>query len=328
MRKVTIEDISQRTGLSRGTVSRAMNNRPDISHATRQRVLQACRELNYAPSHAARSLATGRHFAVAALLDDLDDPFATGFLRGALAQADAAHYAIQLLEIGRDPGQRLDRIRTLADDRLDGVLLVTQLAPDEARLLRERIRQRVVTGVAALDGAAIDVFAADEAEIGRLIARFLIAAGGQAVFYLHDSSGRNAAERLSGFQEVWDGATEAVVAIRAGESAAVSLGERSESVRAVVVDDDRTAVAVMLALAQARRRIGEDVAVLGVGNDVFGERISPRLSSIDPGGIEAGRRAFDALVQRAAECREDQPVITQVAPRLIVRESTRNIAFG
>ena len=54
MRKVTIEDISRDTGLSRGTVSRALNDRPDISTRTKQRVLETCRKLNYVPSFAAR----------------------------------------------------------------------------------------------------------------------------------------------------------------------------------------------------------------------------------------------------------------------------------
>ncbi len=69
MARITIEDISRQTGLSRGTVSRALNDRPDISRQTKQRVLEACRKLNYLPSHAARSLATGRSFAVAVLVD-------------------------------------------------------------------------------------------------------------------------------------------------------------------------------------------------------------------------------------------------------------------
>ena len=76
MGKVTIEDISRSTGLSRGTVSRALNDRPDISAQTKQRVLEACLRLKYVPSHAARSLATGRRYAVAVLVDDLRTMFA------------------------------------------------------------------------------------------------------------------------------------------------------------------------------------------------------------------------------------------------------------
>jgi DNA-binding LacI/PurR family transcriptional regulator len=100
MHKVTIEDISRDTGLSRGTVSRALNDRPDISPKTKQIVLESCRKLNYVPSHAARSLATGRNYAVAALVDNLESPFSAGFLRGAIDHARQAHYVVHVVELG------------------------------------------------------------------------------------------------------------------------------------------------------------------------------------------------------------------------------------
>ena len=71
MPKVTIDDISRETGLSRGTISRALNDRSDISDATKQRVMAACAKLHYTPSFAARSLATGRNLALAAVMGPL-----------------------------------------------------------------------------------------------------------------------------------------------------------------------------------------------------------------------------------------------------------------
>ncbi|RMF85876.1 MAG: LacI family transcriptional regulator, partial [Planctomycetota bacterium] len=89
MGKVTIEDISRETGLSRGTVSRALNDRPDISAKTKRRVLEACRKLNYVPSYAARSLATGRRYAIAVIINSLTDPYDAEFARGVIAQGEA-----------------------------------------------------------------------------------------------------------------------------------------------------------------------------------------------------------------------------------------------
>ncbi|MCA9244980.1 MAG: LacI family DNA-binding transcriptional regulator, partial [Phycisphaerales bacterium] len=170
MAKVTIEDISQETGLSRGTVSRAINNRPDISEATRARVLEACRKLNYRPSHAARSLATGRSYTVTFLYHQMD-AFSAQALRGVLAAAAEARYFVHLVSLDQQPAER---IAALPSERLDGFIASCPLSREAVSQLAEVHPLRTVVSTTVEGPAGVDVFRPDLREAGRLQARYAL----------------------------------------------------------------------------------------------------------------------------------------------------------
>lgn len=327
MAKVTIEDISRQTGLSRGTVSRALNDRPDISEQTKQRVLEACRRLNYSPSHAARSLATGRNFAVAVLVDHLDSPFAVAYLRGVLARAAAARYVVHVAELGETPEEG---IRAAVTERIDCALVAAPLAEPALRALAEAAEQRPRILSSTSREPDADVLEPDYREAGRLIARELLRDGGEALYL--QAPEPYADEKLAGVREV---CTEQG---RDPESLTVTLphlGEREEDVtlervleerrevRFIAASSDALALRVMIGCMFQGRRPGQDFALWGQGDLEAGRLVRPALSTVDFSAEEIGRRAMDLALQRLGKLRMDAPQHIQVAPRLIARESSR-----
>lgn len=324
MRKVTIEDISQRTGLSRGTVSRALNDRPDISQKTKHRVLEACRELNYVPNHAARSLATGRNYAVAVLLDDLTSVFAASYLRGVIRAAEEAAYAVQALEIGSGGETTRDRIRALSAVRIDSLLIGCPIAREIAPLLLDVIRNRVTASCFPVEGLAGDVFTPDFVEAGRVVGRVLLSSGASNLLYVHRPDTPGAPERLTGFQDVFRSQNldpeGCIVRLDGGGVAAV--GERLAAASAIGCSDDFVAIEVMFECHRRGRLPGRDVTVMGQGNERVGARISPSLTSLDFAGEEIGRRSFETAHQRIMQQRQDAPQHARIAPTLIRRASS------
>lgn len=330
MSKVTIEDISRATGLSRGTVSRALNDRPDISAATKLKVLEACRKLNYAPSHAARSLATGRHFALAAIVRDLKSAFDIAFLRGVLKHATLARYAVNVVEL-HDP----DSNPTVAvtADRVDGALIGTPLAPTEAAWLRDALPSKTVTSVSPIDGLECDVFTPDQAECGRLAARELMRAAGDQIRYVHVYGQPDADARRSGFLQecAAAGITPDQVMVECSEDqwrGGAALGEimaRLSAARGVAACDDAVALTVLLAAGRNGRVAGKDFCLIGQGNDPISARVRPALTTIDPSAEEIGQRAMQTFLQRANEGRKDAPQLVHVAPVLVERSTSRLI---
>lgn len=331
MSKVTIEDISRHTGLSRGTVSRALNDRPDISHQTKQKVLDACRQLNYVPSHAARSLATGRSFAVATLVEDLRSAFAASFLRGLIVCAQTQRYAVFVTELGTDYQQAIQQVCGLARERVDGVIIAAPIGTEHAKPILEVLDQRPLVACATIDGVSCDVLAPDDREAGRLAARHLLRGGTPDVLYVHDPEVTGAKERLAGFHEICrehhlDPAHLTVEL----PSPSSSHGDRYEAVRsrlsglrALIASDDYLATQLLLLCFQAGRTPGRDIAVMGQGNELIGSRITPALTTIDFSAEELGRRTMELALQRVTKVRLDAPQTTYVAPLLLERESTR-----
>ena len=331
MHKVTIEDISRHTGLSRGTVSRALNDRPDISQQTKERVLEACRELHYSPSHAARSLATGRRYAVAILVDDLQSVFASAFARGVIARAQAEHYAVHVSELGAEPERAIEHLRALVSERVDSLLLATPLRPDLAQRVAEFMSERPLVAVAPLPGFACDVLGPDYAEAGRLAARHLLRGSAPDVLYVHQDSSAAGQLRRTGFEEVCQaaGLNPAQISIEVPPPRAdqadrlAAVRARLGNVRALAASDDFLALELMLLCSSAGRSPGNDLAILGQGNESVGTRISPTLTTIDYCGTEIGQRALDIALQRVMNTRQDAPQQVSVAPLLIARETTR-----
>jgi LacI family transcriptional regulator len=328
MSKVTIEDISRHTGLSRGTVSRALNDRPDISVQTKERVLEACRQLKYVPSHAARALATGRRDAIAVVVDELRSAYAGQFLRGVLLRAREQRYAVHVAELGTDPGSVIDDLCMVANERVDSVVLGTALTGELARPIIEALDKRPLIAGNALDGSACDVLAPDYTEAGRLAARHLLRGGNTDILYVHTPGTPVADEQLAGFQEACreqniDPNNVIIEIAETGTDRLAPLAERLATVRAIAASNDFLALQIMLACQAIGRTVGRDVAVMGIGNELAGTRITPTLTTVDLCGEEVGRRAAETAIQRVMKLRQDAVQSVRVPPMLIERETTR-----
>jgi len=330
MGKVTIEDISRLTGLSRGTVSRALNDRPDISEETKRRVLEACQQLKYVPSHAARALATGRRYAVAVLLDDLRRGFAASIVRGVAVRARSQRLAVHASDLAGNAEQAVEHVRMLVSERVDAVLLAVQLPPELLKRLLEALNGRPMVTVQPLAGARCDVLGPDYVESGRLAARHVLPKAGPNILYVHQPGDAGADLRRLGFEEVCRGAgldpAEVVVEVERSEASADRLEvvrSRLGGLRALVASNDFLAVDLMLMCSREGRIPGRDIAVIGQGNEAVGLAIWPTLTTIEYAGEEVGARALELALQRVTKTRQDSPQEILVAPSLVLRESSR-----
>lgn len=332
MGKVTIEDISRHTNLSRGTVSRALNNRSDISEQTKQRVLAAVRELQYVPSHAARALATGRRYAALVLVDDAGTAFAGSFLRGVTRRAREDRYAIQMLETSPAADEWVDYLRTLVTERVDCVLSAAPFPPDAAERAAQLLTDRRVVSVTPVTPNA-DVLAPDYAEAGRLAARRIVRPGQRNVLYAHVPGTPDGDLRRQGFCEacaaVGVDPHSVVVEVSPHErdprARLGALASRLESADAVAACDDYLAIEIMLLCRSLGREPGRDIGIVGYGAERVGTRVHPALTTIDPRADELGQRALDLALQRVVAARQDAPQQILIPPEIIERESTRNI---
>ena len=141
MPRATIKEIARLAGVSVTTVSRALNDAPEISPETRERVLRICREQDYRINALARSLVSSRTGVLGVVLPDLSGPFHAALSLHLERYARDRGYQIMLC-CGRPGDDRIDSLfDLLVRHRVDGILLVS--ASDAAQeLLRSRARDR------------------------------------------------------------------------------------------------------------------------------------------------------------------------------------------
>ncbi|MBP7204427.1 MAG: LacI family DNA-binding transcriptional regulator [Propionivibrio sp.] len=122
--KITIADIAEKAGVSKATVSRVLNNRPEgVGKETRERIQAIVRETGFQPSGVARGLATGKSRTVGLIIPDIANPFFPLLVRGVEVALSKAGYSLFLCNSACDIMKEKDYVQLLMEKGVDGVIL-------------------------------------------------------------------------------------------------------------------------------------------------------------------------------------------------------------
>ncbi|MGW5721162.1 LacI family DNA-binding transcriptional regulator [Amycolatopsis sp. NPDC003865] len=293
-RRVTIHDVARSAGVSRQTVSRALNDKAEIDGTTKQRVLDAARELGYRPSRFARGLVRPDTTTIGLVVPDLLNPFFTEVAAGALAAARARGWHVVVYDTAGDDEQELATLRVIGT-QVDAVVGYFSRSEDDLDRFTPGVPVVLVGREPRLprfSGISID----GEDGVREAVAHF-VARGHRRIGMLDDDRPepsvrqvwfrRAAAEHGIAVAPGWIG--RAAQTVDGGGAALASLLAAHPDVTAVFAFNDVIAIG---ALREARRfglRVPDDLAVIGFDGLALGTLVDPELSSvaIDTRGLGA-----------------------------------------
>jgi LacI family transcriptional regulator len=344
--RVTIRQLARISGVSIGTVSRALNGYADVNPETRERIMRLARELDYTPAAAARSLVTQRSHLVGVFLETGEghpDPFSNPFfyevLVGLKDAIGAAGYDLLLFASER-PGNGYGEhsfLKRARHHNVAGVVLM-DVDPDDAEVRRLTRSDLPCVGVdVELVGPATEYVISDNA-----------AGIGMAMRHLHDLGHRRIAT-ITGLLDTRPGADrlrayrsevqalglayrDEYVAygdfyVDSGHRAMAKLIDLPEPPTAVVAASDLMALGAIRAVDAAGRSVPGDFSVIGFDDIQLAGHIHPPLTTLrqDKAGLgaEAGR-ALLALIGGEA----DTPAVMTLPVELVVRGSTTSPPSG
>ncbi|MEV4518219.1 LacI family DNA-binding transcriptional regulator [Dactylosporangium sp. NPDC049525] len=328
-----MNDVARLAGVSHQTVSRVLNQHPSVSPATRERVLEAVRQLNYRPNAMARGLAGRRSRVIGVVSFDtiLYGPAST--LLGIERAARAAGYGVSIVTLEQlDHSGMVAALEALADQSVAGVVVIAPQTAAAAAL------HSLPLGVAAVAvesnvGGEIPAISVDQVTGARLAVQHLLGLGHRKVWHL---SGPRDWLETHGRIEGWRGTLEEAGlpapplmtgdwSARSGYQAGLELARRGD-VTAVFAGNDQMALGMMRAFHEHGIRVPDDVSIVGFDDIPEAEFLSPPLTTIRQDFDEVGRRCIAALL-RAIEADlpegPDRPEPDpHVAPTLVLRRST------
>lgn len=336
-RRPTSFDIAALAGVSQPTVSRALSGNPSVSAETRNRVLDAARQLNYTVDKNASGLRR-RHSRTIALLffedptpdDTLINPFYLSMV-GSLTRACASRGYDLLISLQQLSG---DWHVDYEDSRkADGILL---LGYGDYVTARPRLEQLVRQGThfvrwgAATDGEIGTTVGSDNEQGGYLAGKHLIERGRKSIAFLGTVSDAapEFVERWKGFQRALDEAglphdvrlqVDAIPTEEAGREAAEVLLKLGVAFDAIFATSDLVAIGAMHVLHNAGLGTPRDVSIVGFDNLAAARMAEPALTTIAQDAILAGETLVETLVSKIEE-RGPDSVLLPV--RLIVRGSS------
>ena len=325
-RPATIHDVAAAAGVSRQTVTRAMNAMPGISTETRGRVLEAARELSYRPSRFGRGLVKADHRMLGLVLDDLTNPFYPQLASAVTGAAAGAGWNVLLT----DMTHATDRQTLLSDlsGQVDAVIGYLRLDRSEEAALFAGMpvveidpnRRQPLYGAVAFDLrpamrdlvrhlAGLGVrrpLMVDQAGTGQL--------SGRAKLFVAELDRRGlACDHVS----IATGSTETDLA-----AIGAALDAHPEA-DAVLVYNDLLALGVLGALRDRGRRVPVDVKVVGIDGLSIGELVMPRLTTLALDMAEVGRLAVELVLgMKSGEIPSSGPTARRkVRHRLLLRSS-------
>ena len=326
----TIDDVAAVAGVSRGTVSRALNGGHNVSGAAFDAVQKAVRKTGYVVNQHARSLVTQRARSVAFVLSEpqerlFEDPNFNVLLHGC-TRALAAHDIALVLAIAGSEEDRRRMGRYLTSGHVDGALIVSSHVgnPLLLDLARSHIPM-VACGKPLGYERDIAYVAADDRDGARQMADHLRSRGRRRIAIITgppDTPG--GVERLAGFQEALGAVDPALVAPgdythSGGEQAMALLLDRVADLDAVFVASDLMAAGALEALRHAGRRIPEDVAVGGFDDSSVALTARPRLTTIRQPFTRISNEMVRLLL---AQIDGEDPAAVILPTDLVVRDST------
>jgi DNA-binding LacI/PurR family transcriptional regulator len=326
--------VAELAGVSRTTVSFVLNDVPGvkITEETRQRVLQAARELNYYPTAAARSLASGKTHRIGLILGEgqerlAADAFLPAFLQGVTASVHRRGYLL-VLQLAEDVPSHEAYARLIREQQVDGLILSGPRSDDPLlpQLAEERFPLILHGRPNGHDFPCVDV---DNKASAYQATSHLIGLGHRRIGFISNAplSYSGAQDRFAGYRQALtehdlpldpDLVGTAAFLPEAGCAAMEQLLALQERPTAVFGASDVVALGAMNAIHSAGLCIPNDIAVVGFDDIFLAAHAHPPLTTIRVPAYGLGWTAAEVLIRRI-----EGDVVSSVTleTELVIRES-------
>ncbi len=342
---LTIREVAAAAGVSTQTVSRVLNNRPDVAPETFLRVQQVISETGYAPNMLARGLTQGRSHVLGVVAYGLDYFGPSRVVTAIEREAAELGYAIMLNLILEPESNDVDTlINSLRARQVDGIIWAIPEVGANRAWLRSQLAELPVpvilvggmTGQPYLPSIAID-----NAAIGSLATEHLLAGGaGHVGIITGPLSWWESQQRQAGWRQTMQAhgrpVEEGIVVegdwtVLSGEQAFYRMLDACPDIDAIFASNDEMALGVLHAAHSVGRPVPEALSVVGVDNIPEASHLWPPLTTVHQPLGDAGAMAvkeIDQLIGRSTQSRrtvDNTPEMTLLEPSLIVRESARPV---
>ncbi|HWU75879.1 MAG TPA: LacI family DNA-binding transcriptional regulator [Rhodanobacter sp.] len=331
MKRVTISDVAHAARTSKKTISRVLNNDPDVNESTRQRVLATVAALNYRPLASARSLASNRSFMIGLLYDNRSPSYIMEVQAGVLEACEAQHYSMMVQPLVSTAADFVGRVEDiLSRHQPDGLILTPPIT--DHPLLLDHLRKNGLpfASIAPRHHDNCIGVMLREREAAAAMVEHLVSLGHRRIAHiLGDPEHGAGIWRLAGYR---DGLARAGLkedpaymvqgrfSFESGVDAMRQLLALPNRPTAIFAADDDMAVGAIWAAAEAGVSVPRDMSICGFDDTTIATQVWPPLTTIHQPVREMGRRATQELLLRVLN--KGDATMVEVDYEMCIRAST------
>ena len=337
-KRPTIKQVAETAGVSTQTVSRVINNRPDVAEDTRQRVKEIIEEIGYQPSALARSLIRKRSFTLGVLTAGLKFIGPNRTLNGITSSAEEAGYSLLLKELPNfNANDVVPIINEFLSRHVDGIIWAAPEIGDNRVWLDDFQNEFdipfVFLTMAPREG--ISVISVDNYMGGKIATAHLLEKDYRHIGHISGPMDWwESRQRFTAWKDVVKAAgqpqtdrcwSEGNWSSASGYEAAKDLFGKYPKLDAIFAGNDQMALGAYTFISERGLAIPDDIGVVGFDNIAESEYFCPSLTTIQHDHIQVGTLAVNELIRIIDAIEDNQDVeyrVTMLEPELLVRESS------
>lgn len=328
---MNIYEIAKKAGVSIATVSRVINNSPNVKQETRAKVEAVLRQYRYTPNAIARSLAIKATHTIGVLTSDVRDSYYATAIYTIEQRFRELGYNVILCNTGLELEKKKEYLGIMLQKKVDGIILVGSVFKeknDNSHIYEVATHVPVVMLNGNLEGDNIYSIICDDGAAMFNLVELLYSRGHRDIVYMYDVESFSGMAKIEGFKrgmrknglKFSDGSIIRVPqGIQGGYDGVEKLERGGRRYTAILTSEDIIAVGVLKKLREIGKRVPEDVAVFGFNNSQYSLCTVPELSTVD-------NRVTDmavGAVQMLYDVLQGKEVVRKmvVTPELITRGS-------
>lgn len=304
---VTSKEIASICGISRGTVDRALNNRPGIKPETKEKVLRIAKELGYRPHFLARSLVKGNTMTLGIVIFDINNRILAQIINSIEARAREMGYFVYLTLTNKDSEMEIDCINHLVDRKVDGIVLMSVNKGEPFNKYLTSLKTPIVTFGNRISDQFPFVWINDQKAIKEAV-YYIHSKGYKEIIYVCPPLSLPKKENLYSPEQRFIGFKEACKEIKTIKKTVIkdknyiSAIARSlshiKSKKAILCTSDKYAVNILNFLRDKSIHVPNDVGIMGFDNIDTLNFITPGLTTIAYPQEKIGVRIVDSLIDQ------------------------------
>lgn len=333
--KATIHDIAKKLSITASTVSRALNDHPRISEATKKAVQRTAAKLNYQPNHIAAALRNGKSNILGIIVPTADRSFFSSVVRGIEEIANTAHYNVMICQTYDNYEKEVETVEALLSARVDGI--IASFAKETQNFDHFlKVKERGIPLV--LFDRSNNELEVSQVGIDDFLGAYkatehLIAQGCRRI--AHFTNTRKVSiytERLRGYREAllanniaYDKSLviESDLQLEDGRNGMLELLKQPKIPDGVFSASAHGIMGAMQVLKEKKIRIPQDVSLVGFSNEAFMSFTEPALTTVEQHSMRIGNAAAEIFLEEIASAEKKFiPQKIVLKPELIVRESS------
>lgn len=339
MKRITIDDVARRAGVSKGTVSAVINAKDSVKHGTREHILEVMKQMNFRPRGGARNLRNGHQDkSIGIVIKDLSYPFYTTIAAGVKEYASSKGYSVIITSSENDHEWEKKFTRLFSAKDIKGAIIapIVEGTAEIEHLFKLKMLNYPFVLLEDVKGIQANVVAIDNLRAIKKAVKYLIDSGHtKIVHFAGPPSSSHTQERIEGFRHAFSESPlvfnkEMIVSIgsRYEESFGAALKyfknrAKKDYPSAIVCFNDQQALAVMSALKELKIRVPEDISIIG-NDDIYYASLYPvPLTTIRAPQREIGERAAEILIRNIESSTALPTERVVLETEFIVRSSTR-----